>query len=362
MTRLEPRMNADERGSAKRKISHRVRFACRIVRVCAVLAVILVLGRAADAPILPVRLGDFNQKSTQPFFPSAAERAIFSEYEFDAGEKAQYFAGDRKLEITAIRAKDPTGAIALYEWLKPADAKPTDIGERGAAAGDSKYFQYGNYVLIMRGAAPDAEPFEAMLSILPRFEHGAPPPLLRQMPSDGMVANSERYVLGPAALAQLAPEIPPSVAGFHVGSEAQVAEYNANGTKLKLALFSYPTPQLARAQLDEFTKLPNVMAKRSSMLIGAVVNPSSRDEAEKLLARVRYDGAVTFDQKPPTRRDNIGDLVLNILLLCGIIIVFALVAGLMMGGGRALLSKVLPGKVGQPPEDQGFIRLHLGDE
>lgn len=318
--------------------------------------------RAADAPILPVRLADFDQKSTRPYTPSASERAIYNEYEFDAGETAQYAAGSRKLEITAIRAKDPTGAIGLYEWLKPADAKPANVGERGAAAGDATYFQYGNYVLIMRGSKPDDEPFEAMLSILPRFEHGAAPPLLKQMPAEGMVPNSERYVLGPAALAKFAPEIPPSTAGFHLGSEAQIADYTSGGVKLKLALFSYPTPQMARAQADEFNKLPNVMAKRSSMLIGVVINPASRDEAENLLAKVRYDGAVTFDQKMPTRRDNIGDLVLNILLLCGIIIVFAVMAGLMMGGGRALLSKILPGRVADSTEERQIIRLHLGDE
>ncbi len=314
------------------------------------------------AAILPVRLGDFYQTNAQSFQPPAVDRAIYDEYGFDEGEISSYAAGDRKLEITAIRAKDPTGAVALYEWLRPADGKPADIGERGVESHDVTCFQYGNYVLTMRGAKPDDEPFEAMLSVLPRFEHGAPPPLLQHMPAAGLVPNSERYILGPAVLARIAPEIPPSVAGFHLGSEAQAAEYATKGGELKLLVFSYPTPQLARAQMEEFLKLHNVMAKRSATLIGVVVRPFSQDEAEKLLAKVRYEGTVTFDQKPPSRRDNVGDLILNIILLCVLIAGFALMAGLGVGGGRILLAKLFPGRILRSGEGQDFIRLHLGEK
>ena len=65
----------------------------------------------------------------------------------DAAERAQYAAGDRKLEITLLRAKDATGAFGMYQWLRPVDAKPAQQGERAVEKGDTVLFQYGNYVL-----------------------------------------------------------------------------------------------------------------------------------------------------------------------------------------------------------------------
>ncbi|MBI3696418.1 MAG: hypothetical protein HY238_16465 [Acidobacteria bacterium] len=314
----------------------------------------------ASAAILPQRLGDFYQTKTQAFTPT--EAAVYKEYGFDAAEKSQYAAGDRKLEISALRAKDPTGAFGMYEWLRPPEAKSVDMGERGVEAGDATYFQYGNYVIILRGAKPDPEPLEAMLSILPRFEHSAPPPLVKRMPLEGLIPNSERYILGPVVLAKLAPSIPPSVVAFHYGTEAQMAEYAAGGGRLKMALFSYPTPQLARAQAEEFQKLPSLVVKRSGVLIAAVVDPFSRDEAEKLLAHVRYEATLTWSQQPLSKRDNIGDLILNIMLLCAILAGLCVIAGLGVGGFRILLSKILPGRDWESQIDRDFVRLHLNDK
>ena len=105
------------------------------------------------------------------------------------------------------------------------------------------------------------------------------------------------------------------------------------------------------------------MVKRSGPLIAAVMNPFSRDEAEKLLARVRYEATLTLSEKPPSRRDNVGDLILNIVILCAIIAGFALMAGLAVGGGRILLGKVLLGRKGFESEfDRDFVRLHLSDK
>ena len=188
--------------------------------------------------MLPPRLGDFYQTKAQEFVPP--DKAVFQEYGFDAGESAQYTAGNRKLEITALRANDPTGAFAIYEWVRPAGGKAIAMGNRAVASGDSTFFQLGNYVIILRGDKPDEDPLAAMLSVLPRFEQTAPPPLVRQMPAEGRIPNSERYILGPASLEKLAPSIPPSVAGFHNSAEAQLAQYAASGGRLTLVFVQLP--------------------------------------------------------------------------------------------------------------------------
>jgi O-antigen ligase len=56
----------------------------------------------------------------------------------------------------------------------------------------------------------------------------------------------------------------------------------------------------------------------------------------------------------PTRRDNIGNLVINAFVLIGILGAFSIVSGLCVGGVRAMLRR---GKKGEEAED--MILLHL---
>jgi hypothetical protein len=51
----------------------------------------------------------------------------------------------------------------------------------------------------------------------------------------------------------------------------------------------------------------------------------------------------------------------NIIILCGIVIVFAAVAGLAFGGVRVLVKKVLPERIFDRPEEVEFIALHLSE-
>ena len=41
---------------------------------------------------------------------------------------------------------------------------------------------------------------------------------MTDLPADGLIPNSERYILGPVSLDRFEPRIPPSVAAFHLGS------------------------------------------------------------------------------------------------------------------------------------------------
>ena len=161
------------------------------------------------------------------------------------------------------------------------------------------------------------------------------PTLPDYLPSGDLVPNSERYVLGPEALARFAPGIPPSVAAFRLGAEAQLGAFRGPGGEMRLVIFNYPTPQIAIQQYEAFVKLPGVVAKRTGPLVAVVLAPPNADAAEHLLAQVRYQGAITISERVPTQRDNIGDLIVNAFELIGILLVFALVSGLAFGGARA---------------------------
>src|SRR5205085_11221708 len=88
-----------------------------------------------------------------------------------------------------------------------------------------------------------------------------------------------------------------------------------------------------------FRKTANVMAKRSGPLVGVVLSPTNNDAAEGLLAQIRYKANITLDEYVPTRRDNIGHLVINAFELTGILLVFCAISGLAFGGWRLLRRK-----------------------
>jgi len=145
------------------------------------------------------------------------------------------------------------------------------------------------------------------------------------------------------------------VAAFHLNGEAQTGIFGKDGG-IRLALFSYPTFEIARKREVEFAKIPGAVTKRTGPLVAVTINPSNPDEAERVLSRVRYQAAVTLPQKPPSPKDNPGNLLLNVALLIGILIVFCAISGLAFGALRQLFRRVVPAEDGE-----SMVMLHLSD-
>jgi hypothetical protein len=101
-------------------------------------------------------------------------------------------------------------------------------------------------------------------------------------------------------------------------------------------------------------------ARRSGPIVAVVSGPLSQSEAKSLLASVNYDADVTWNENTHfTKKDNLANLLVNIIILCGIILGFALVAGLAFGGLRLLAQRLWPNRVFDRPEQIDFISLHL---
>lgn len=295
---------------------------------------------AAKAGILPDNIGALKRTATQTLVPTA-DRAIWDEYGLKEAETAQY--GDN-VTVTAYRMQDSTGAAAAFEWQRPAKAQPSRIARLAAEGPGGVMFAQGNYLLSFQGYRP--QPSEVELKNV----DGSPlPALIDYLPTQDLVANSERYILGPASLEKFAPGIPPSTAGFHQGAEGQLAIFRGG---LKLVIFNYPTPQIAMQRLEQFQKIQGAMVKRAGPMVAIVTPPLDPDGAERLLALVRYQPSITMSERVPTRRDNIGHLILTIFSLIGVLLGFCIVAGLAVGGVRAFLIR------GKP---DAMIALHLGD-
>jgi hypothetical protein len=244
--------------------------------------------------------------------------------------------------------------LAAFEWQRPADAKPSGAAKVAASTRDGLILAHGNYLVSIQGYQPPAAEVKAVLDKLPHVEQ-APLPN-DYLPTRDLVANSERYVLGPGSLAQFGPGIPPAVAGFHFGVEGQLAAFHTPKGDMKLAIFNYPTPQIAMQQYEAFGKLPGAMAKRSGPLIAVVLSPADPNAAEHLLSQVRYEAEVTLSERVPTHKDNVGNLVVTAFELTGILLLFTLVSGLAYGGMRAFFRRG-----GRGEAADAMIVLHLQD-
>ncbi len=294
----------------------------------------------AQAPIFPDQIGPYEKQA--PTTLSAPDRALYEEYGLEASEQAIYTAPDKKrFTATAWRMRDSTGAMALFQARRPSGATPASFAPLAVTTSDGVIFEYGNYVIQFTGGQPDNADLPAFYNQLPKFENSPLPALSKALPSDGMVPNSERYLLGPVSLQRFLPAVPPSVAAFHLGAEAQLAEYNTPKGVMTLAIFDYPTPSMARDQAAELQKRGGSFVKRTGPLVAVIPAPPDPDAAERLLGKINYNAQVTLNENVPgTEVKSFARDLINIFVLAGVVIVLCILAGLAYAGFRLLRRKI----------------------
>jgi Family of unknown function (DUF6599) len=318
------------------------------------LFVTLLLPIACFAGIWPDNFGAFHRTSSKPL--DVSDRPLWDECGLQQAEQAEYESPVGKFTGTAYRLQDSTGALAAFDWQRAVDAKPSALAKLAVESGNSVTLAYGNYLLKFDGYKPSVGEIGALVQTVPKLEQSPLPALSSYLPDKGLVPNSERYIMGPVGLDKFAPAVSPSTAAFHFGTEAQLAVFRVPSGDMKLAIFSYPTPQIARERNADFQKISGAMVKRAGPLVAVVLSPLNADDAERLLAQIRYAPTITLDEHVPSARDNIGNLVVNAFRLTGLLLIFCLVAGLSFGGFRALF-----GRAGPSGDPEGVISLHLMD-
>jgi Family of unknown function (DUF6599) len=306
------------------------------------------------ADLLPAKFGLLARSNVTHSKPS--NLPVWSEMGFVRAESAQY----GRLHVTAYQMKDTTGALAAWEWLRPADAHPCDLTSFCAAnATQTLVFDGGvNYVLMLNGAPVRKMEVAALLKALPSIHETSLPPILMFVPRKNLVANSARYILGPAGLQAVAPELVDAHPGFDRSVEGHMTEYKIDGNLVKLVLFDYPNPEMARLHIPNFKVLPDVYAKRSSVLVAVVLDAKSPQQADTLLSRVQYEANILWDEiPPPSPIKPLYQLLTNIIYLSCILSALCLTAGLMYAGMR-----IYRRRYGNLEADEAMTTLHLESE
>lgn len=337
--------------------------------------------------LLPQQFGGWQmqgspQTSTDPAAADPANAAVLKEYRFSDLASSTYTRDDgRTLKIRAARFADASGAFGAYTfYLQPGMAKE-QIGDQAASAGRRVLF-YRGHVLVDAQSSQESAMSVAQLRELagslprPDGNSGNLPSFIEFMPHRDYIANTQKYVMGPAALSAQAPPISADLVDFNASAEVSLAHYNTSSGEATLMLISYPTPQLAAEHLRRIDAAhqmaqpqPGVSSvgssgpfldKRTGPIVAIATGPASDSDTKSLLGMVNWEANVTWNT--PTDSQQVRDfykLFLNVVVLCGILGGLAVVAGVAFGGIRILMKRWYPDRVFDRPEQMEFISLRL---
>jgi hypothetical protein len=143
-------------------------------------------------------------------------------------------------------------------------------------------------------------------------------------------------------------------------------------------LIEYPTPQIAAERLRQIDashqltqQQPGVVPildvgpffdTRTGPILVIAAGPLSKSEARSLMSSISYEADVTWNENTyVTKKDNLANFLFNAILLCGIVVGLALVAGIAFGGLRVLVKRFFPDSVFDRREAMEIISLHLDD-
>jgi hypothetical protein len=330
---------------------------------------------AADkpAPLLPDSFAGWQVQ--QPHFSAnaaeadPANTALLKEYGFTDFESATYAGAGRTVKVKAARFNDASGAYGAFTFYKRSNMQTEKIGEQGASENNHVLFYRGNILVdavLDRVTAMSAAEFRELAQTLPvaRGEASKPPTLPLYLPRQSYIAHSAKYVLGPAALDAVGSAVSPQLVDFSKGAEVVLGKYSTGEGVATLTIISYPTPAIAGERLRAITSANGASAdtniKRTGPLLAMVSGDISPKEAKALLASVNYEADVTWNEATSlAKRDNIGNLIVNVFVLIGFLLLLAFFLGVMFGGTRVVLKRIFPDRFFDRPEDVEIIRLNL---
>ncbi len=320
--------------------------------------------------------------SSDPAAADSTNAAVLKEYRFGDFASATYTRDDgRTLKVRAARFADASGAFGAYTFYLQPEMNKEQIGDQAASQGDRVLF-YRGHVLVdahfSQETPMSAAELRELAGTLPRPGGSSSnlPSFIQFLPRRGYVPNTQKYVMGPAALAAIESPVSADLVDFGASSEVSVAHYTTSSGEATLTLISYPTPQLAaehRRRINAAHQVAQPQAgestitcssdfcdKRTGPIVAIAAGGISDGDAKSLLSMVNYEANVTWNT--PTGDTQVRDLymlILNIVILCAILAGLAIVAGVAFGGIRILMKRFYPDKIFDRPEQMEFISLHL---
>lgn len=307
--------------------------------------------------------------------PSEIDQAhpdVLKEYGFNEFETATYTRPDRTLKVRAARFHDATGAYGAFTFYRDPRMNSESVGTMAASANERILFFRDNILVdaqFDRVTGMSGSELRELAASLPSASGTAAnlPTLPNYLPRQDLIANSAKYVVGPAALEALNPPLRGEIINFRLSPEIMLSSYAVDRQTASLILIAYPTPQIAGERLraietaDHPQDGTTIVAKRTGPIVALVKGMISEGDARKILGRVNYEAEVTWNENTGlSKRDNIGNLVIAAFVLVGIILLISLVTGVLFGFARVVMQKLFPDRFVTKAEEADFIRLNIG--
>ena len=323
------------------------------------------------------------QSSSDAAAADPTNATLLKEYGFSDFEGVTYKSDDgRTLKVRAARFSDASGAFGAYTfYLRPEMARE-EIGDQGASTNQRVLFYRGHILVeanFSKMTAMSAAALRELAGELPRppGNSGNLPPILAYLPHHGYQANTEKYAEGPLGLGASGAPLDSDLVDFNANPEVVLGQYSTPGGGATLMLIEYPTPAIAIAHLrriDAANHAPQPQAgvtgvqnagpffeKRTGPIIAIAAGPLSESDARTLLGAVNYEASVTWNENTYfDKKNNIANLLVNIILLCIIVGAISIAAGLAFGGARVLIRRY-QGALSGDAEQNEFIALHLDE-
>ncbi len=351
-------------------------FMKRFLYICVAIIACCGLTPAADTGFLPNSFAGWTLSGTpqlthDPARVDNAYPAALQEYGFTQAETATYTRPDgRKLTVKAAQFKDATGAYGAYTFYRQPAMHSEQIGTKAASANERTLFFRSNVLVdatFDHVTGMSAAELRELAASLPaaKGQNDNLPSLPQYLPKQNAVDNSARYILGPQALAALGAPVNAEQIEFKYEPEILDQQYSLPDGLVTLMLLLYPTPQIAGDRLRALEAVakgnPGALAvRRTGPILVVASGTVDNSDARALLGSVNYEANVTWDEATSLpKRDNIGNLIVGIFGLIGILLLIMLIFGVFFGGFRLVMARMFPNRVFNRPENMDIIQLHL---
>jgi len=224
------------------------------------------------------------------------DASIYSEYGLQRLHSRVYAKGDSRATVEIFEMRYPSGAFGLYTF------------NRGSLSPNRHEFYFGNILASIDSSLDDKEFVSAFAELLKKTpanqSEGRLPLLPSHLPEQNKIADSEKYLVGPAGLARLkAFSGLKDIIKFDSGVEAVSADYKNGDGRMSLMIIEYHTPQTASDGLKAIAKyLDTVNADKDSRILKRVgnylvhaVNVKNSTDAGNLISQIKYEYKVYWE-------------------------------------------------------------------
>lgn len=360
-----------------------------VVAIAGFFCVALLPRPAAAQGILPVSFAGWAATANATnVAPSSLDSLLgpdataFREYAVKSAEQRPYTQGNQTASITLYRLRDPSSAYGAYTFLRNDSMNVASLGSYASVSSDRALIVVGEMLLDVVAQPKQARPSDADLKQLAddlnkKADHTPYPFIGEHLPDKGRLRDSERYVIGPLGLAHFVPLGTDDWMGYDYSAETILAKYQGvGGNNETLIVTSYPTQQVAAKKFAEilrrFTFDPPggvqpgqivLFGKRVSSYVAVVVGAPSRAAADKILDQVGYESNVTWNEpKQSYTEPGINTMIVEAFLGTGVIMLFAIAAGIGFGGVRLLAKVFLPNKIFDREKQIEILQLGIASK